>query len=179
MKSVFLLATVCSLSILGLSSAYSQDVLQDPAQNPTQTFLTAAAQSDEFEVAEGRLAERLGSGPVRAMGAQMVHDHSMTTHDLHRAITRAGMPVPPPVPLRADQYEMISQLGMLSGPAFNQAYVNQQVMAHRQALAVVGAYARHGMVTPIRQAARMTVPIVTRHLRMFERLAAATPGSAT
>ena len=144
----------------------------DPtAPMSTPQFITAASQSDEFEIQEGQMASSMGkSAGVRKFGAEMVRDHTKTTDNLHKAIMKAGMQVPPPPPLRADQRQMVAQLQTMSGADFDKGYLQQQVQAHKEALMIHQNYSQDGDTPAIKAAAAKTVPIVQSHLQMAQQL---------
>jgi len=163
MFRTLILAGVASLGLAG--AALAQQAL------PTPDFIKAAAQTDDFERQEGRLAERAGANPgVRSFGAEMVSAHTKTTAALKAAIRKAGMPVPPPPPLTEDQANNLATLRGLHGAAFDHAYIDQQIQAHRTALGVMQAYAAGGDNPVLKQAAADTVPIVQHHLAMAQAL---------
>jgi putative membrane protein len=138
---------------------------------PTPDFIRAAAQTDDFERTEGRLAEKAAaSGQVRSFGAEMVTAHTKTTAALKAAIAKAGLPPPAPPTLTAEQTQNIATLRGLHGAAFDKAYVDQQIQAHQTALGVMQAYASGGDNPVIRKAAADTVPIVQHHLAMAQAL---------
>ena len=174
-----MLALGGAFSVALAASAMAQGPQQGMTMPPPDTtgpmaapqFITAASQSDEFERQEGRLAETMGASPaVRHFGARMVSAHTKTTMDLHAAIRQAGMPVPPPPPLRPDQMQMISELRGMKGPQFDHAYLGQQIQAHQQALALMTNYASSGDVPSLKAAARMTAPLVKDHLERARQL---------
>jgi putative membrane protein len=153
---------VCAAALTG-APALAQTAL------PTPQFISTAAASDKFERQAGRLAEtHAGSGRVKAFGARMVHDHTLTTRGLKRAIKTAGLPPPPPPVLSADQSMMISDLQSKHGHAFDVAYVQDQVMAHQQAVSAFQGYAMGGDNPVIRQAAQKTLPLIQHHLMMAQ-----------
>jgi putative membrane protein len=133
-------AAAVTLSCLALSCltgpADAQMVGPSPAGGvrATRDFVTQAAQTDAFERREGRLAEQKSKNPqVRAFAREMVRDHTRTTQGLQAAIRKAGMKPPPPPQLSADQRHEIGELQGLSGPAFDKAYIDQQVQTHEGA----------------------------------------------
>jgi putative membrane protein len=131
----------------------------------TTDFITKAAQSDEFERREGRLAEQRSHNPhVKKFAAMMVSDHTKTTEGLKTAIRQAGMTPPPPPVLRDDQVRMMDDLKGMHGRDFDKAYIDQQVQAHQDALTVMQTYAQNGRPGPIRNAAAKTARLVQRHL---------------
>ena len=137
----------------------------------TPQFLAAAAQSDTFEVTEGNMARTMAkSHKVEQFGAEMVSAHKMTMGELKAAAAAANI-TPAAVPsLRPDQLQMVATLKNLSGAAFDQEYIRQQIAAHQQALAVQSSYAQNGDVPQLRAAAMKTVPIVQSHLQMAQSL---------
>ena len=143
---------------------------------PTPEFVRKAAQSDEFEITEGKLAEKAGTPALQKFGALMVRDHTKTTEGLHAALRRAGMAVPPPPEMTAEQMAMVRKLEGLDGKAFDRAYLEQAVMSHKQALMLHEAYDQGGESAPIVAASKEATPIVREHLRMAERMAAGKPG---
>ena len=164
---------VVSGVVLGSLSATAMAQTATIADAPTAApdFITAASQSDMFEIAEGKMAQKLGStAAVRQFGSKMVRDHTKTTATLHKAITKAGMALPPPPPLRPDQDQMVSQLQSMSGADFDKAYLTQQVQSHQEALALQSSYARTGDVPSIKMAARSAIPIVSMHLKMAQKM---------
>ncbi len=161
--------TVALLPLALASPAFAQNT---SAPVSTPEFLTMAAQSDQFEIQEGQLAEKKGSASVKQFGEHMVRDHNKTTAGLMQAVQKAGMSPPPPT-LRPDQMNMITQLQGLSGAEFDRAYMAQQVEAHQQALNLMVNYIKTGDSAPIKAAAQEAAPIVEMHLRMAEKMAKA------
>ena len=143
-----------------------------PPAVSTRDFVTAAAQSDEFERRAGRMAQSMArSHRVQEFGARMVQDHTMTTEGLKAAIRKSGHPVPPPPPLTGEQRQMLDQLKG-AGRGFDAVYLQQQVQAHQQALGLMQSYARGGDNPNIREAAGKTAPLVRHHLMMAQELQA-------
>jgi putative membrane protein len=83
--------------------------------------------------------------------------------------TRLGRSVPPAPPLRADQQQKLAQLRN-AGPSFDATYLNDQVQAHQQALALIQGYAQGGQDATLRQAAAETAATVRHHLDVATRL---------
>ncbi len=165
-----LLFAAAMAGTIGAATAPAMARLAGPMS--TSSFTKASAQSDKFEIREGRMAQRAGGPAARRFGARMVRDHTKTTATLMGAVRHSGMQPPPPPPLRFDQKRMIAQLRGLSGARFDRAYAAQQVRSHKEALALEERYARSGGVPAIRAAAQSAVPIVKMHLRMAEHMAA-------
>ena len=130
-------------------------------------FITKAAQSDEFERREGRLAESRGhDSHVKHFAHMMVKAHTKTTKDLKEAIRTAGMTPPPKPPLSDDQTQMLASLKAMHGHDFDKTYIDQQGQAHHMTLDAMKSYAQTGRPGPIRDAAANTAPLVQSHLDM-------------
>ena len=133
----------------------------------TMDFITKAAQSDEFERREGRIAEMRSHNPhVKHFAAMMVSAHTKTTQGLKKAIHMAGMAPPPPPMLTAEQTHMTDDLKAAHGRDFDKTYIDQQVQAHQMTLGVMQDYAQSGHPGPIKDAAMKTAPLVQQHLDM-------------
>ncbi|MBV9511833.1 MAG: DUF4142 domain-containing protein [Caulobacteraceae bacterium] len=160
-------AILISAGVLSLAAASSVRAVDPAPPSATTDFITKAAQSDEFERTEGRLAEkRATDSKVRSFAAEMVTAHTKTTEDLKKAIRAANMTPPPPPPLAPEQKQMLAELRAQHGARFDKTYIDQQVQAHQATLGVVQSYAQTGGPGPIRDAAQATAPLVQHHLDM-------------
>jgi putative membrane protein len=172
----FTLGAAITLALTSTAFAQSAPAAApaDPAAPmATPDFVTAAGQSDQFEIQEGKMAEKMGStASVRKFGAKMVRDHTKTTAALQKAVKKAGMTPPPPPALRPDQEQMATQLQGMSGADFDKAYLTQQVQSHQEALALMSTYAKTGDTPAIKAAAKSAVPIVQMHLKMAQKMSA-------
>ena len=137
-------------------------------------YVTAAGQSDQFEIQEGKLAERMGhSAKVRAFGRQMVEDHMKSTQQVMAAAQTSGMPEMPPPPLTSDQQQMIAQLQASSGADFDRTYVQQQMQSHQMALALQQGYAQSGTDPNLKGTAMKIVPVVEHHIQELQTMQSA------
>lgn len=137
----------------------------------TSDFIMAAAESDLFEIEEGKLAAARAQDPrVRQFGQQMVKAHSETTDDLQRAIRQAGLQPPPPPALRPVKKLLLAELNQMQGEDFDHLYLEQQAEAHEDALLVMRTYAAQGDSPPLRAAAAHTVPLVAQHLATVRKM---------
>ena len=173
-----LAAAVSAFGLAATAFAQSPSMPPDPsAPLSTPQYLAAAAQSDAFEIAEGNMARTMAKSPkVEQFGAEMVSAHKLTTGNLKAAAAAANITPASKPALRPDQLQMVAQLRDLSGAAFDQEYIRQQVMSHQQALAVQSNYAQNGDVPQLRAVAMQTVPIVQSHLQMAQNLQASMGG---
>lgn len=170
-----LAAGMLALGLAGGAAAQALPPAEPPGPHaqalPTPDFVAAAAQSDQFETEEGRLASMRSSNPrVRDAGSMMVRDHAQSTRRMQAAARRAGLPATPPPGLDVGQQQMFERLKATTGPDFDRLYVDQQVHAHEKALTLMTSYVQSARNGPIRQAALQIRPVVSRHLAMFRRM---------
>lgn len=144
----------------------ASDVAAAVTPTPTgQDFLNTAAKSDAFEIAAAKLAQTNGaSADVKAFAAEMVKAHTDSTAKMKAAASKAQPALIPDAALTADQQEDLAELGKLKGAKFDEEYIDGQVDAHQDALALMQTYASNGEVGPLRDAAGQIAPVVSHHL---------------
>ena len=166
-----------ALILSGAGVAYAQDASPPPMgpnamadmANSPGAYVTAAGQSDKFEIMEGKLAVKMGaSEKVRAFGHKMITDHTKSTMKVMAAAKKSGLPKMPPPMLRPDQQDMVAQLKAVSGPAFDSLYVQQQMQSHQQALMLQQNYAQNGTDKHLKMVATKIVPVVQEHISMLQ-----------
>jgi len=144
----------------------------DTAPLPTDaaTFISTAAASDLFEIESAKIAiDKAQSTDVRDFAQMMVTDHTKTTEGLKAAAAKASLTVPPPA-LTADQQQMIDALKSASTDQFDATYLQQQLPAHQQALALMQNYAEGGDTPALQDAAKTVIPIVQKHIARLDEL---------
>ena len=148
-------------------------IAQDRGSRRTREFVEAAGQSDAFEILESRTALAESKDPqVRDFAERMIREHGGTAEALRQATAQSGL-APPPMQVGSGQAQFLAALQSMRGREFDRAYLRQQALAHRSALAVEQAYAASGDDPAVRQAAAAAVPVIAAHLAMAERLEAA------
>jgi putative membrane protein len=162
--------------LAGLAAGFQHAALAQTAIPPApKDFAAAVAQSDRFEIvaAQDALTETQ-SAKVRSFAERMVADHQKLAADLARAASEAGVVLPPG--MSPDQAQMLRSLQSQRGADFDRAYARQQVLAHSQAVAITGDFARAGADPALRKAAQSALPIIEGHLKMADDLAAGLGG---
>jgi putative membrane protein len=130
------------------------------------TFRMMAASSDMLEIQSSRLAlERSRNEAVRGFAQRMIRDHTRTTNELMRIAPIQGQPAMDP-----RHAALLTQLQGAQGADFDRAYVQGQVMAHREAVALFESYARSGDNRQLVAFAREQRPHLRRHLRSAQAL---------
>lgn len=142
---------------------------------PTNEYVQRAAMSDMFEIESGNLAlERASADNTRSFAQMMVADHTASTRDLRAAVDRSGMQATLPTSLDAEHQARLDRLRNLQGEEFDREYMSQQMMAHRDALALHQGYAQNGDDAALREFAQQAVPVVQRHHDRLQREGAGT-----
>ncbi len=104
----------------------------------------------------------------------MIVDHTTSTHHLRSALrmnSTRGLP-PPPTELDERRKTMIEHLEAAPDEKFDETYVDQQVLAHKETVDLMTGFRDHGDNPQLRSLAAGTAPVVTRHLAHMERLRA-------
>ena len=158
------------MKCLILAAAVSMAPLVAHAQEPA-AYVRQAGAADRFEITEARLAQRRSRNPrIRRAADLMIADHARSTALVQAAVRRTTGRTPPPAAMTAPQARQAGDLRRTPGPAFDRAYVAQQVQAHEAALALHQGYAERGDDPQLRRAAAMIVPVVQQHLDMWRDL---------
>ena len=172
----FLLPAVASACLLaGAVSAQNYTYNWTPAGTlaPTPSapnFLMFASAGDLYEIQSSQLVLETTQNPeVRRFAQMMIDHHTRTTQDAATAAMRAGIPAPTPM-LDAPKTAMLASLARYDGVERDHLYLTQQMMAHKEALGLMKTYAETGETPELKAAAQATVPIITSHLAMVERL---------
>jgi putative membrane protein len=135
--------------------------------NPSLTtadnnFILQAAAASMGEVALGEMAQRYSSNPlVQQFAAQMERDHTAMNQELMAIARRKG--VTPPTALDPGRVNANRQLSMLTGTAFDQQYMIQQVQDHDLQLALFQEEAQFGTDPELKAFAAKYLPVVQAH----------------
>jgi putative membrane protein len=153
--------------ILAATPAFAQ------SSSTAVTYVPAAGAADLYEKMSSQLVlEGAKSADVRMFAQMMISDHSMTTAQIVAAAKASGLQPAAPK-LMPKQAKMIADLRAAPVAKREKLYLDQQVMAHQDALALHQSYAASGDKPALVKAAASAVPIVQRHLDEVQRLDAA------
>jgi putative membrane protein len=159
------------LAVLPLALLATAARAQAPSPQTTQ-FIAKAAATDAFERDAGQLAEkRSANNDVREFGAMMSRVHADTTAQLLAVIDKDRLPQPSKMPNPdPNQAKQLTDLVNAPKGQFDRAYAHSQVVAHRQALALMQEYAATGDNPDLKKLASDTEGLVQRHLDMAQKL---------
>lgn len=150
-----------------------------PAALPAQDFANRLAASDAFEVESSRLAvERAPTPSIKAFAQKMIDAHTASTDRLKKDSASLGPAITPDPAPSAEQKQKLDALRSLTGTAFEQAYMADQVAAHEAALGVVRSYAENGSEPVLKRFAADAVKMVSDHLDEARGLATPAPAIA-
>ncbi|HEY8351918.1 MAG TPA: DUF4142 domain-containing protein [Sphingomonadales bacterium] len=139
------------------------------AVTDAETFVTQAAIGDLYECEAARLAiARSKSDAVRMIAEHMLDDHTTSTHQLQSTLRSLKDAAPPPMELDKRRREMLENLEEAEDDEFDERYLDQQVMAHREAITLFESFASKGDDPSLRLFAIATLPGLVRHLEMVE-----------
>lgn len=142
------------------------DVKQAMSATPTgQEFVNRAGKSDAYEIAAAKLAAtNASSQAVKDFAAEMIKAHTESTAKIKAAAALATPAIVPDPTLTADQQDDLAELAKKKGAEFDEAYIDDQVDAHEDALALMRDYAEHGDNAALKTAAGEIAPVVQKHL---------------
>ncbi|BAK65718.1 hypothetical protein SLG_10430 [Sphingobium sp. SYK-6] len=148
------------------------NVTQSLTPTPSgQEFANTAARSDAFEIAAAKLAAtNAQSAEVKEFAQKMIEAHTQSTARIKEAAGASQPQITPDATLSRDQQEDLNELKALKGAKFDEEYIDGQVDAHEDALALMRKYATDGTVTPLKAAAGELAPVIEQHLAHARRL---------
>lgn len=140
------------------------------------SFVENATISDLYERTAARIALRRSTNPqVQLVAREMLSDHYTSTHQLQAALemneTRGV--ARPEEKLDTRRETMVTHLNDAPDDAFDKTYLDQQVLAHEEAVSLMHSYRDGGDNPQLRSFATGSAPVVERHLRHMKMLRAA------
>ncbi len=151
MRKHILLAAAASLA-LAPAAAFAQSAAPAPMKKPAEIgqqqsqlkpadekFVHSAAISGAFEIRSSELAlNKAESAEVKDFAQMMVRDHGKANRELMTLAKEMGAELPKALDNKHSQ--AIQKLGGLSGPAFDRMYIQAQLDAHNEAVALFRNY---------------------------------------
>jgi len=167
-KSLALAAVLCAAAVPVAATLPTPP--QGAATREAQAYLFHSGAGDVFEITSSMILLQKSQNPqVRAFATGLIGDHTMLNNTALSTAKAAGV-MPPPPELSAMQKGMIGQLMNASPATVDRVYLQQQVPAHQQALAINSGYSRSGDVPQLRTAATGAVPHIQQHLTDAQQL---------
>lgn len=139
-------------------------------QLSTADFVRKVAISDMFELQSSQLAREKADREGRDFANKMIQAHTKTSTELKGLVQGGKVQAEIPTGLDQEHAQKLERLRGLSGDAFEDAYEEMQVQAHKDAVALFTAYAQSGDNAELKQWAEKTLPELKQHLGMAEKL---------
>jgi putative membrane protein len=138
-----------------------------PAAAPSAAdFVAKVSAGDLFEVQSGQLAERRAADArVKAFAANLVRDHTRSSQDLKTAVAESGYSIGVGQAVTPDLQAALNGLAAAQPADFDRAFMQAQVKAHEQALALLQRYAQDGDVPSLKAYAGEAAGVVQHHLK--------------
>jgi putative membrane protein len=161
---------------LAAAPAFAQDTGGDQPSNApavdTQTFVTSAMSGDQFELRSSEIAlQGEVSGDVQAFARMMIEDHTLASQTFMQALQEAeGVETSSTAPMLDRHQQTLARLEPLSGRDLEAAYLEAQLIAHQEAVALYRAYATSGQDPALRRFAETTLPTLEAHFEAVEGL---------
>lgn len=146
------------------SDGMAQDSTMMAANVSAADYVSRAAISDMYEIEAGKLAVQKGeTEQIRKFGQMMVDDHTKSSQEMKSLMAKMTPAATAPSRLDAEHQGMIDRLKSASGAAFDREYQNQQMMAHRKALALHEGFGSNGDNADLKAFAQKVTPVVRKH----------------
>lgn len=134
-----------------------------------QLFVTAATQSNMYEIEAARLAlERATNEDVRAFAQRMVDDHTAAGEQMSQIATDMGLQ--PPTDMGAAHQLKLAYLQVQEGADFDRRYMEQQILAHQDAVALFQMGGETVQDQQLRDFVLNTLPLLQEHLELAQQL---------
>ncbi|HOO15507.1 MAG: DUF4142 domain-containing protein [Phycisphaerae bacterium] len=150
------------MTCLVINPAYAAD----KENEADKAFMTKVAQGNLFEIRAGELAhKKTTSEDVRKLATRLIVDHTANNVELKKLATKHNVELPNE--LNEQQRKELARLEKLSGPEFEQAYVELMIKDHK---ADIAAFEKQIAASQgdVKQFAEKTLPVLREHLKMAE-----------
>ncbi len=134
-----------------------------------QNFAEMAAVSNMFEVMSSEAAlEKASKDETKTFAQHMVDDHTKAAAEMKPAAEGEGVTLPSG--LDEKHQAKLDELSAKDGEAFDQAYLEAQLAAHQEAVALFKGYSESGAPGTLKEFATKTLPTLERHLQEVQTL---------
>jgi putative membrane protein len=135
-----------------------------------QAFVRKALEGGAAEVQLGQLAQQKSqSDDVKQFGQKMVEDHTQLGDQMKSIAQQLGIQEPKGPPKKDKQ--LMAKLEGLSGPQFDEAYIQAMVKDHKQDLKEFQDEAQAAQNRNVKQAAQQGAGVISQHLQMIQQIA--------
>jgi putative membrane protein len=137
----------------------------------TEAFVKDAAIGGLYEIESSKLALKRALNPdVKAAAQMIIDDHSAADAQLKALVAAGKAPGPLPAALDERRKGMLDNLTGAAAKDFDDRYLDQQTMAHHEALLAFNGYAKAGDNADVKAFAAQTAPKLEHHAQMVTKL---------
>ena len=137
----------------------------------TEAFVRDAAIGGLYEIESSKLALKRSMNPdVKAAAQMIIDDHSAADAKLKALVSDGKAPGPLPTALDERRKGMLDNLTGAAAKDFDDRYLDQQTMAHHEALLAFNGYAKAGDNADVKAFAAETAPKLEHHAQMVTKL---------
>lgn len=162
---VLLMMSVAA-TVLSLSPTVSAQNTTSPSQRDRK-FVRSALEGENAEVALGHLAvQKADSADIKQFGQKIIDDQTTLGDQIRKVARKEGVVAPPGATSKNKGRE--AKLKVLSGPAFDKAYIEAVEKDQRACLDEFNAEANRGNDTEIKDAASQGALLIGENLKLAE-----------
>ena len=133
-------------------------------------FLRDAASANMMEIRLGQTAQtKAMNSAVKQFGQRMVNDHTNLQNQVASLVTANKVSVSQA--MNSKNQDEFNRVNKLSGQAFDSAYINLMVQAHRQDIANFQTQSQSAKSTQVRTLATNSLPVLQQHLSLATQVA--------
>jgi putative membrane protein len=135
-----------------------------------QSFVRKALEGGAAEVQLGQLAQQKSqSDDVKQFAQKMVEDHTQLGDQMKPIAQQLGVKEPKG-PSKKDK-QLMAKLEGLSGPQFDEAYIQAMMKDHKEDLKEFKDEAQAAQNPNVKQAAQQGAGVISQHLQMIQQIA--------
>jgi putative membrane protein len=133
-------------------------------------FAQELKSSGQFEMASSAQAlARSDNDEVKTFAQKMIDDHKAADQKLDETLKQANLPEPD-LAMTEEHTELMQQLDLANGAAFDRRYVQDQIQGHREAIQLLEGYSKRGDNNALKQLASSLLPTIEEHYRLAQEL---------
>jgi putative membrane protein len=152
------------------TSAASGQQLNPKKTGKDRKFAKTALEDGLAQIEFGQLAVQKGDSPdIKQFGQKMIADHSKMNDQIKPIAQQLGVDIP--AQLSKDDRKTLAKLSVLSGTAFDQAYIKNMVKDHHAELFTFQEEAASGQDPVAKDAALHASKIINDHLQSAQQIA--------
>lgn len=134
-----------------------------------QEFVDKAASGGMFEVESSKLAQdKAKRADVKQFAKKMIDDHGKANKELEQTAQKANLKVPKE--MASKHKSDLDKLRQAQATQFDEAYIDAQAAAHREAIDLFTDYSKSGDNKELQQFAGKTLPTLQQHERDLKQL---------